>query len=669
MKEIDEDFKDVKNGYGFIFKIIFIILLVGAGFFSYFSFFDNKKSDKVSLKDNFFQAINYNSIKDAFIPNYSNSWSYLLNASERLETKKAVILSFILNDSNYKNEDMEIFLDFFENYDERNKVGLTEFKKYFDRIDKVKTMEEFNNVLLDIEYDLNYNPFIVYDVVKDPNDNTKNVLAFEQAKMETSFEIYALDKYKAYSEYYHNFRNKILKLYGYSDEKIKSVSNSIDEFVLKIQAKTKVLTDITDKTSLYKYYTIDDIKKDFHNLPILNFLSRFKIDSDKYIFFDYEHYKYLDQNYTLDNLNTFKEMLKLNILEELVPIITTDEYLEVSADLLNDVQGTKLSLDDFKSYVESKIKTELVSDEINRRYEKQNFTEENKKEIKEMIDDIKSYYKDMIEKTTWLDSSTKEEAIKKLDSMKSIIGYQEKDGLTYKFVSRKNGGTLLSNVILMDHIDIEEKFAKLRKESSEADFDNLEFNAYYSPKDNAIIFPAAFYEVVNEEKDYYKLLGYVGSVIAHEISHAFDETGSRFDENGQIRDWWSEKDREKYNELAEKIIEYYNGFSVQGVSVDGKMTLSENIADLSGMKAIIYVATEKNATEDDFKKIFESYAKLWADKITKENLEKLKVIDNHSFNEVRVNAVLSSLDKFYEVYDIDEDDKMFIPKENRVSIW
>jgi len=671
MREVDEDFKDVKNGYGFIVKIVFIIILLIAAAVGCFSFFKdkNKKNDGQSLKDNYFQAINYDLIKDAVIPNYSNSWSYLLNASERMVTKKALILNLILNDSNYENEEVEILLDFFEDYEERNKVGLNEFKTYFEKIDKVKTMEEFNKVLLDIEYDLNFNPFIVYDVIKDVSDNTKNILAFEQAKMETSYEIYALDKYKAYSDYYHNFRNKILKLYGYDDKKIQEVSKSIDDFVLKIQAKTKVLTDISDKTSLYQYYTIDDIKKDFHNLPILDFLTRFEIDDlDRYIFFDYEHYKYLDQNYTIENLSIFKEMLKLNILEELVPIITTEDYLKVEAELLNDVQGTNLSTEDFKNYIESELKSALVSDELNKRYENVNFTDDNKKEIKDMIDDIKSYYKSMIEKS-WLEEETKKEAIKKLDSMKTIIGYQNTEESTYKLVSRKNGGTLLSNVVLMDHIDIEEKFAKLRKEATLQDFDNLEFNAYYSPKDNAIIFPAAFYEVVNGEKDYYKLLGYIGSVIGHEISHAFDDTGSRFDEVGQVRDWWSKNDREKYDELTKKIIEYYNGYSVQGVSVDGKMTLSENIADLAGMKAVLYIAEEKNATKEEYKKIFESYATLWADKITKENLEKSKVIDTHSFNEVRVNAVLSSLDKFYEIYDIDENDDMYVAKEDRVGLW
>lgn len=670
MPELDVDFKDVKNGKGFIIKIIFFIILFAGAGFGVFYYLNNQKSDKVSLKDNFFQSINYDLIKDARIPNYSNSWSYLLDASERLETKKGLILQGIFNDSDYKNEQMEILLELFEDYDERNNIGLKNFKPYFDMIDNSKTIEEFNKVLLNIEYDLNYNPFIIYSVQKDISDSSKNILIFQQAKMEDLYEVYALDKFKSYSEYYHKYRNKILKLYGYSDEKIQEVSKKIDDFILKIQTKTKELTEITDKTSLYKYYTIDDIKKDFHNLPILSLLTKFKVnDLEKYVFFDYEHYKYLDENYTLENLDTLKEMFKLYLLEEIVPLITTDEFLAASTELLNDVQGTNLTTEYYKIYIEEKLKSALVSDELNKRYEQLYFTDKNKKEIKEMIEDIKEYYKKIVNESKWLEEETKKEAIKKINSMKIVVGYQGQDESSYNLVSKKNGGSLLSNVILMDHKDIEDKFAKLKKESSSLSFDNLDLNAYYSLMDNSIIFPAAFYEVVNGEKDYYKLLGYIGFVIGHEISHGFDNTGSRLDELGQARDWWTKDDRAKYEEITKKIIDYYNGYSVQKVDVDGKKTLEENIADLAGMKAIVYIAEEKGATKEDYKKMFEAFATLWADKITKENLEKLKVTDVHAFNEVRVNAVLSSIDKFYEVYDIKENDEMFVASENRVGLW
>lgn len=667
--ELDEDFKDVKNGKGFIFKIIFFIILLAAAIYGYLFFF-NKKSDVPSIKDNFFQAVNYDLLKDKTIPNYSNSWSYILKASERVESKKQYILDSILNDQTYKNEEMETFIEMFNNYEERNKIGLSELKPYFDLIDNSKTIEDFNKAYLKIQADLDISPFINYNVEKDVNNNAKNVLSFSQAKMEDIFEVYSLEKYKTFTNYYKEYRLKLLKLYGYSDEKANEVSSKIDEFILKIQSKSKVLNDLANKTLLFNYYTLDNIKKDFHNLPFIDFLKQNNIDKlDTYVFYDYEHYKWLDENYNNDNLQVLKEMYKLSILENVAPLALGEDYLKVAVEQINNVQGTNINLLDFKIYLLNKLKAGFVGDELFKRYEAKYFTDDDKKILKDMIDDIKNYYKKIINESKWLMEDTKKEAIKKLDNMKSIIGYQEQSSSKYNLIPREQGGTLLKNIILMTKVDMKSKFTTLNEKSENIKFDDLAFNAYYYAQDNVIVFPAAFYEIVNNEEDYYSILGYIGTIIGHEISHAFDVSGSKFDENGNARDWWTTKDKEEYFKITNRIIDYYNGYSVQGVFVDGKNTLSENIADLAGVNAVVYVAEQKGATNDDYKKIFEAFAKLWADKISKENLEKTKVTDEHAFNEVRVNAVLSSIDKFYDVYDIKENDDMFVPKENRVGLW
>ena len=143
----------------------------------------------------------------------------------------------------------------------------------------------------------------------------------------------------------------------------------------------------------------------------------------------------------------------------------------------------------------------------------------------------------------------------------------------------------------------------------------------------------------------------------------------RDDENGKFNDWWTAEDRANYENLKKKIEDYYSKYEVQGFKVNGHKTVGENIADLAGVKSIITIMEKKGATKEDFKKFFEGYADLWAEKSTKEGIENQILSDEHAPDIIRVNGVLSSMDKFYEVYDIKEGDKMYVPKEERVGLW
>ena len=203
--------------------------------------------------------------------------------------------------------------------------------------------------------------------------------------------------------------------------------------------------------------------------------------------------------------------------------------------------------------------------------------------------------------------------------------------------------------------------------------DPLNVNAYYLPLDNSInielgimyaIKTSIKYDPTNIDDKYYEFLGSIGTVIGHELTHSLDNNGSKYDEYGRKINWWTEEDRNQFNALNSKIIRYYNNYNQEGYQ-----TLGENIADMGGMNIVLDVAALKGASEKDYKTIFESYAKLWALQETSFNKFVLLVMDEHSPAKSRVNAVLSSNDKFYEIYNIKSTDKMFVPKENRVSSW
>ena len=194
-------------------------------------------------------------------------------------------------------------------------------------------------------------------------------------------------------------------------------------------------------------------------------------------------------------------------------------------------------------------------------------------------------------------------------------------------------------------------------------------NAYYHPFKNIIVFPAAilqapFYSLKQSSSENY---GGIGAVIAHEISHAFDNNGALFDELGNLNNWWSEEDSAHFKQLAQKMIKEFDGIEFAGQKVNGKLTVSENIADAGGLSCALEAAKQ----EDDFdaKKFFINWATIWRMKATKQYEQLLLSIDVHAPQKLRANVQAENLDDFYSAFNIQSNDPMFKAPEDRVNIW
>jgi putative endopeptidase len=159
-------------------------------------------------------------------------------------------------------------------------------------------------------------------------------------------------------------------------------------------------------------------------------------------------------------------------------------------------------------------------------------------------------------------------------------------------------------------------------------------------------------------------------VIAHEITHAFDSNGSKFDEFGNLSNWWTKKDYNNFQKLQQKVIKYYNKYEVlDGLYIDGKATVNENIADLGSISCITNLALNRNATTRDLKQMYKSLSNMWATTTTEEYQKLLLLQDNHAPAKYRVNATLSSTNTFYKVYNITKSNDMYIPEKQRITVW
>ena len=279
----------------------------------------------------------------------------------------------------------------------------------------------------------------------------------------------------------------------------------------------------------------------------------------------------------------------------------------------------------------------------------------------------------------WMSDETKEKALEKLDKMGVKIGYPDK-WKDYTGIEINPEETYLDNVQKASIWFTKDNYSKFMKpvDKEEWHMTPQTVNAYYSPIVNEICFPAAilqppFFDFNADDSVNY---GAIGVVIGHEMTHGFDDQGRQFDKDGNLNDWWSKEDAEKFNKLADKLVKQFNEVEIApGVFANGRFTLGENIADQGGLNVALTAYLDLSPQDKDIdgfsplQRFFLSYAGVWANNIREEEKLVRTKTDPHSLAQNRVNVTLKNLDMFEHVFNIKEGDNMFRPEEERVIIW
>ena len=195
-------------------------------------------------------------------------------------------------------------------------------------------------------------------------------------------------------------------------------------------------------------------------------------------------------------------------------------------------------------------------------------------------------------------------------------------------------------------------------------------NAYYNQFNNSMAFPAGILQAPFYDKNasLEENLAGIGTIIAHEMTHAFDNNGAKFDADGNPTDWWEAEDYAKFQELCDRAAEFYDGWeSAPGIAINGRQTLGENISDIGSMACTLDVL--KQTESPDFEKYFRAYAKSWMKAMTRENAEFLAQFDEHGPGNLRTNRVLSNFQEFFDTFDVKEGDGMYVAPADRIKIW
>lgn len=321
-----------------------------------------------------------------------------------------------------------------------------------------------------------------------------------------------------------------------------------------------------------------------------------------------------------------------------------------------------------------------LGEPLGKLFVKEHFSEESKAYMANMIEHLRKAYRESINSLSWMSDETKEKAIKKLEAFTYKVGYPDK----WEDYSELEitGESYVQNIINAKKFGYQDMLDRQGEpvDKEEWGMTPQMVNAYYNPSNNEIVFPAGILQPPFFHKDFDHAINYggIGAVIGHEFSHGFDDQGSKYDWDGNLNDWWSKEDRTKFEGLASKLGEQYDGYSpVDGMNVNGKMTMGENIADLGGVK-LAYEALQYEYEAGAPKEIegftwqqrfFLGWANVWKGNIKEEALINRLKSDNHSPAEYRVKGPLVNFDPYYEAFGTCENKNMHKPDSTRIVIW
>ncbi|MBB1070827.1 M13 family peptidase [Limosilactobacillus reuteri] len=455
---------------------------------------------------------------------------------------------------------------------------------------------------------------------------------------------------------------------GYSKEEAKKIIDDAIKFDALLAPNVKSAEEAADYSKMYNPQTVAELAGATDQLDIAAIIKQLVGEEpEKVIVTEPEYFKALNK-ILQDNFELFKNWALIRVIRENASYLD-DEMREINGRYGRALSGSKkpVSQRKFAFYLARDMFSQVAGDYYGKKY----FGPQAKADVHHMVEQMIKVYKGRLTNNQWLSKDTRDKAILKLDKLGIQVGYPDKIPALYDQFKVDEEESLIANLNQLTVTANKELFSRWNKpvDRMRWEMSAATVNAYYHPFKNIIVFPAAilqapFYSLKQSSSQNY---GGIGAVIAHEISHAFDNNGSLFDEFGNLNNWWTDEDSAHFKQLAQKMIDEFDGIPFAGQKVNGKLTVSENIADAGGLSC----ALEAAKTEADFnaQEFFINWATIWRMKATEQYMQLLLSIDVHAPQKLRANIQAENLDDFYTAFDIKPGDEMYRAPEDRVHIW
>ncbi|MFQ6778273.1 MAG: M13 family metallopeptidase, partial [Alphaproteobacteria bacterium] len=463
----------------------------------------------------------------------------------------------------------------------------------------------------------------------------------------------------------------------------------MDNFNIKINPQDLYNLEERMAKSFYKKEKLRYPHANYHKMPMAQLKAEFKgFDWDAYFnargiqpeFINVNQPEAIAESIKIINdtdLNLIKDYLKYNIASSSAGLLDDTTY-DIAFDFYNKtMSGQNEKKPRWKRAV-GKIDASL-GEEIGRLYVEKYFSPAAKKRMQALVANLQRAFAQRIESLNWMSNETKEKALEKLSSFNAKIGYPDK-WRDYSKLNIDENESLYENMMRVS--EFEDKFwlGKIgkTKDTSIWYMNAHEVNAYYDPTTNEVCFPAGIlqYPFFDMDADDAFNYGAIGSVIGHEMTHGFDDQGRQFDKNGNLRDWWTKQDADKFVEQAHVMRDFFNNITVaENTKANGEFTLGENLADYGGV-TISYTAYKNFGEPSDVvnglspdMRFFIAYSMTEAGNIRDAEILRRTKTDEHSLSRWRVNGILPHIDAWYDAFNVTEKNKLYIAPEKRVKIW
>lgn len=631
--------------------------------------------NKELIKDDLYEAVNGAWIKDAKIPDDKPATGGFNDLVDKID--KQMMADFEDYADGKKTSDDPRFNEMIKLYrvakkfDLRKKVGPVPLQRLLASVTALDSYADYQKqwknwvlmglpspVSFDIDADMK-NATVYALFVSSPSLILPDKSYYEPAKKDQHDQLIKL--------WAAMVKELLLKL-DYTEEQAAQLIKEAQAFDALLAPNVKSAEEAADYSKMYNPQTVAELTASTDQLDLAAVIKQLvSATPDKVIVMEPAYFKALN-NILKDHFDLFKSWALINVVRDNASYLD-DEMREINGRYSRALSGSKkpVSQQKFAYYLARDIFSQVAGDYYGKTY----FGPQAKADVHHMVEQMIAVYKQRLTNNTWLSKATRDKAVLKLDKLGIQVGYPDKIPSLYDHLKVDELESLIANLNQLSIVASKEMFSRWNKpvDRMRWEMSAATVNAYYHPFKNIIVFPAAilqapFYSLKQTSSQNY---GGIGAVIAHEISHAFDNNGALFDEYGNLNNWWTPEDSAHFKELAQKMIDEFDGLPIAGQKVNGKLTVSENIADGGGLSCALEAAKE----EDDFnaQEFFINWATIWRMKATQQYEQLLLSIDVHAPQKLRANVQAQNQADFYTAFGIQPGDQMYKAPEDRVNIW
>lgn len=633
--------------------------------------------------DDFDQYVNGNWKKNNPIPSTESRWGAfnVLDKQNKEVRLKGIILSLAEQKDLKKGTEEQQISDFYRSFLDTatiEQLGVTPLKPYLDKINTIQDLAGFAKVSGELEA-IGISGLVNFGVEADARNSKMNALYAGQDGLSLGEKSYYQRPDASTKEVRDEFVKHIDKQFATAGFTDANPGKTILEFETKVAKLQLSNVELRDPVATYNKAHYSELKKLAPEYDWDVFTSAQGIKADTLILQNKPYITKVTALLKSTSPETLKTWLRWQTLSHFAGFLNKSLDNENFHFFATVIRGAKQQRPRLERAIRATDAT--MGMPLGKLFAKKYFPESSKQKVSEMIENVRAVYGERIDSLTWMSAATKEMAHKKLASFTYKIGYPDK-WKDYSSIDIKPG-TLVENIVSAANYEHKEALNKIGKEvdKSEWGMTPQTVNAYYNPLNNEVVFPAGILQppFFNANADDAINYGGIIAVIGHEFTHGFDDQGSQFDADGNLKNWWTDADRKNFMQQAKRYIDYFSGIEVQkGFFINGALTIGENIADLGGL-TLAYSALEKSlkgkpepAPIDGFtwkQRFFLGWAQVWHMNTTDAALRNQVQTDPHSPARDRINGPLPHLKAFAEAWGCTPDSKMVLPDNKRVVIW